>query len=244
MILEMEKKSLGRLKVEMVKMKIDSNLQVTYSKRRSGVFKEASELCTLWCCNWHHCLLTRQEGGEPIRHPIIRAIQILRTLISYYNGHSKANQQQKNKNSNTTKATRGRQKIQIKKLEDESSRQVIFSKRRNGLFKKASALFVLWGANIGIIVFSPKGKPFRFGHPNVDTILNRYLSGNSTLHDQDADSATTGTTPCFEEFNEECQEALEKLKEEKKRTKEIEEEKEERKSKGEFWWDEPIDNLG
>ena len=56
--------------------------------------------------------------------------------------------------------------------------------------------------------------------------------------------ATTGITPCFEEFNEECQEALEKLKEEKKRTKEIEEEKEERKSKGEFWWDEPIDNMG
>ncbi|XWS40352.1 hypothetical protein CRYUN_Cryun18bG0133700 [Craigia yunnanensis] len=149
-----------------------------------------------------------------------------------------------NKKSNTTKATRGRQKIQIKKLEDESSRQVTFSKRRNGLFKKASELCVLCGVNIGIIVFSPKGKPFCFGHPNVDAILDRYLSGNSSLHDQEADSATTGNPPCFEEFNEECQEALEKLQEEKKRTKKIEEEKEERKSKGEFWWDEPIDNIG
>ncbi|XVF00648.1 hypothetical protein REPUB_Repub04eG0019200 [Reevesia pubescens] len=152
-----------------------------------------------------------------------------------------ANNNKENKSSN--KATRGRQKIQIKKLEDESSRQVTFSKRRNGLFKKASELCVLCGANIGIIVFSPKGKPFCFGHPNVETILDRYLSGNPSL-DKDDNSATTRITPCFEEFNEERQEALEKLQEEKKRSKEIEEEKEERKSKGEFWWDEPIDNMG
>ncbi|XVE94087.1 hypothetical protein REPUB_Repub01dG0250600 [Reevesia pubescens] len=159
----------------------------------------------------------------------------------------KTNNNKENQNSNTssTKATRGRQKIQIKKLEDESSRQVTFSKRRNGLFKKASELCVLCGANIGIIVFSPKGKPFCFGHPNVDTILDRYLSGNPTLHDQeDHDLATTVNTPCFEEFNEECQEALEKLKEEKKRSKGIEEEKEERKNNGEFWWDESIENMG
>ncbi|XP_022762555.1 agamous-like MADS-box protein AGL61 [Durio zibethinus] len=149
-----------------------------------------------------------------------------------------------NKSSSTTKATRGRQKIQIKKLEDESSRQVTFSKRRNGLFKKASELCVLCGANIGIIVFSPKGKPFCFGHPNVETIVDRYLSGNPAMHDQEDGSATTGATPSFEEFNEECREALEKLQEEKKRTKEIEEEKEEKKNKGEFWWDEPIDDMG
>ncbi|XVE85236.1 hypothetical protein DITRI_Ditri17bG0075500 [Diplodiscus trichospermus] len=43
----MQKKSLGRQKIEMVKMKKDSNLQVTFSKRRSGLFKKASELCTL-----------------------------------------------------------------------------------------------------------------------------------------------------------------------------------------------------
>ncbi|XP_039019248.1 agamous-like MADS-box protein AGL62 [Hibiscus syriacus] len=134
----------------------------------------------------------------------------------------------------TTRATRGRQKIQIKKLENESSRQVTFSKRRNGLFKKASELCVLCGANIGIIVFSPKGKPFCFGHPNVDVILDRYLNGNPL---EDADIAS-----CFEEFNEECRETLEKLEVEKGRTKEIEKENEDKRNKGEFWWDEPIDN--
>ncbi|XP_022749235.1 agamous-like MADS-box protein AGL29 [Durio zibethinus] len=148
-------------------------------------------------------------------------------------------------NSNTTKVMRGRQKIQIKKLEDESSRQVTFSKRRNGLFKKASEFCVLCRANIGIIAFSPKGKPFCFGHPNVDIMLDRCLRGNPTLHVQDGgDSAASGITLCFVEFNEEFQEAWEKLQEEKNRIKEIEQEKEERKNEGEFWWDEPIDNMG
>ena len=104
------------------------------------------------------------------------------------------NHKKENKSSNTTKATRGRQKVEIKKLEDESIRQVTFSKRRNGIFKKASELCVLCGENIGIIVFSPKGKPFCFGHPNVDTILNRYLSGNPDLHEDDS---ATFRTPCF-----------------------------------------------
>ncbi|KAJ0010209.1 hypothetical protein Pint_33607 [Pistacia integerrima] len=43
----MVRKSKGRQKVEMVKMPNESNLQVTFSKRRSGLFKKASELCTL-----------------------------------------------------------------------------------------------------------------------------------------------------------------------------------------------------
>ncbi|XVE48643.1 hypothetical protein DITRI_Ditri01bG0018400 [Diplodiscus trichospermus] len=156
------------------------------------------------------------------------------------------NKSKENKGSSsrsTPKATKGRQKIQIKKIESGSSLQVTFSKRRTGLFKKASELCVLCGANIAIIVFSPSDKPYCFGHPNVDTVLDRFLSGNPDLHKED-DSATSGAMQCLEEINEERREALEKLQEEKKRSKEIEEEKEKRKSRGEFWWDEPTDNMG
>ncbi|PPS03693.1 hypothetical protein GOBAR_AA16982 [Gossypium barbadense] len=117
----------------------------------------------------------------------------------------------------TTKATRGRQKIPIKKLENESSRQVTFSKRRTGLFKKAIELCILCDCNIGIIVFSPKGKPFCFGHPNIDTILERYLSKNPN-HDDGLMMSGDDIAPCLEEFNEEIRETLEKLEEEKKRT--------------------------
>ncbi|TYI33988.1 hypothetical protein ES332_A04G171800v1 [Gossypium tomentosum] len=141
----------------------------------------------------------------------------------------------------TTKATRGRQKIPIKKLENESSRQVTFSKRRTGLFKKAIELCILCDCNIGIIVFSPKGKPFCFGHPDIDTILERYLSKNPN-HDDGLMMSGDDIAPCLEEFNEEIRETLEKLEEEKKRSKEIQKENEERKMKGLFWWDDPIDN--
>ncbi|TYJ38561.1 hypothetical protein E1A91_A05G451300v1 [Gossypium mustelinum] len=142
----------------------------------------------------------------------------------------------------TTKATRGRQKIPIKKLENESSRQVTFSKRRTGLFKKAIELCILCGCNICIIVFSPKGKPFCFGHPDIDTILERYLSKNPN-HDDGLMMSGDDIAPCLEEFNEEIRETLEKLEEEKKRSKEIQKEKEERKMRDCFAYAKALEEL-
>ncbi|KAG9138708.1 hypothetical protein Leryth_027225 [Lithospermum erythrorhizon] len=77
-------------------------------------------------------------------------------------------------NNDEKKATLGRRKIDIKKIEDKGSRQVTFTKRRKGLFTKASELCQLCGAEIAIIVTSQKGKLFTFGHPNVTPIINRY----------------------------------------------------------------------
>ncbi|KAI0500257.1 hypothetical protein KFK09_018467 [Dendrobium nobile] len=71
----------------------------------------------------------------------------------------------------------GRQKIAIKRIENEEARQVCFSKRRAGVFKKAIELSILCGAEIGIVVFSPAGKPFSFGHPSLDYITKRFLGG-------------------------------------------------------------------
>ncbi|KMZ66208.1 Agamous-like MADS-box protein AGL61 [Zostera marina] len=74
------------------------------------------------------------------------------------------------------KTSIGRQKIEIKKIENEEARQVCFSKRRTGLFKKASELSVLCGAEISVVVFSPAGKVFSFGHPSVDSVIDRYVA--------------------------------------------------------------------
>ncbi|GAU24321.1 hypothetical protein TSUD_49100 [Trifolium subterraneum] len=70
----------------------------------------------------------------------------------------------------------GRQKIEMKKISNESNLQVTFSKRRSGLFKKASEFCTLCGVDVALVVFSPSGKAFSFGHSNVDTVIDRYLS--------------------------------------------------------------------
>ncbi|KVH99521.1 Transcription factor, K-box, partial [Cynara cardunculus var. scolymus] len=60
----------------------------------------------------------------------------------------------------------GRGKIEVKRIENNTSRQVTFSKRRTGLLKKTHELSVLCDAQIGLIVFSSKGKLFEYTtHP-------------------------------------------------------------------------------
>ncbi|CAL0310430.1 unnamed protein product [Lupinus luteus] len=71
--------------------------------------------------------------------------------------------------------SKGRQKIEMKKMTNESNLQVTFSKRRNGLFKKASELCTLCGAQVALIVFSPAEKAFSFGDPSVSAVIDRYM---------------------------------------------------------------------
>ncbi|MBA0771364.1 hypothetical protein Gotri_019833, partial [Gossypium trilobum] len=56
----------------------------------------------------------------------------------------------------------GRGKIEIKKIENLNSRQVTFSKRRNGLLKKAKELSILCDAEVGVIIFSSTGKVYQW----------------------------------------------------------------------------------
>ena len=55
-----------------------------------------------------------------------------------------------------------REKIKIRKIDNVSARQVTFSKRRRGLFKKAEELSVLCDAEIALIIFSSTGKLFEY----------------------------------------------------------------------------------
>ncbi|XP_066395950.1 agamous-like MADS-box protein AGL29 [Miscanthus floridulus] len=79
-----------------------------------------------------------------------------------------------------------RRKFEIKPTENENARQVCFSKRRQGLFKKASEISILCGAMVGSVVFSSFGKSFSFGHPSIDDVVNRFL--NSVTPDGPASS--------------------------------------------------------
>nr|AYF60172.1 MADS-box protein VRN-P1 [Agropyron cristatum] len=69
----------------------------------------------------------------------------------------------------------GRGKVQLKRIENKINRQVTFSKRRSGLLKKAHEISVLCDAEVGLIIFSTKGKLYEFSTEScMDKILERY----------------------------------------------------------------------
>ncbi|XP_042472322.1 floral homeotic protein AGAMOUS-like [Zingiber officinale] len=68
----------------------------------------------------------------------------------------------------------GRGKIQIKRIENTTSRQVTFCKRRNGLLKKAYELSVLCDADVALIVFSGRGRLYEYATNSVRATIDRY----------------------------------------------------------------------
>lgn len=67
-----------------------------------------------------------------------------------------------------------REKIQIRKIDNATARQVTFSKRRRGLFKKAQELSILCDAEVGLVVFSATGKLFDFSSSSMKTIIEKH----------------------------------------------------------------------
>ncbi|XP_023643172.1 MADS-box protein AGL71 isoform X2 [Capsella rubella] len=67
-----------------------------------------------------------------------------------------------------------RGKIEIKRIENVTSRQVTFSKRRSGLFKKAHELSVLCDAQVATIVFSQSGRLYEYSSSEMEKIIERY----------------------------------------------------------------------
>jgi hypothetical protein len=67
-----------------------------------------------------------------------------------------------------------RGKTQMRRIENATSRQVTFSKRRNGLLKKAFELSVLCDAEVAIIIFSPRGKLYEFASFSMQETIERY----------------------------------------------------------------------
>ncbi|XP_050207857.1 agamous-like MADS-box protein AGL62 [Mercurialis annua] len=143
------------------------------------------------------------------------------------------------------KRTKGRQKIEIKPIEGKSNLQVTFSKRRAGLFKKASELSLLCGAQVAVLAFSPGKKVFAFGHPNADSVIDRYLNELGLNANSESNNLATGSNQLVvEQWNKEYEDAVKELEEEKKCLTMAEEWNRVRQSSGDggFWWDEPVDD--
>ncbi|PKA59503.1 MADS-box protein SVP [Apostasia shenzhenica] len=66
-----------------------------------------------------------------------------------------------------------REKIKIRKIDNATARQVTFSKRRRGLFKKAQELSILCDAEVGLIIFSSTGKLFQYSSSSMKDVIER-----------------------------------------------------------------------
>ncbi|XP_031379250.1 MADS-box protein SVP-like isoform X2 [Punica granatum] len=72
-----------------------------------------------------------------------------------------------------------RKRIEIKKIENLSARQVTFTKRRRGLIKKAHQLSTLCDAEIALIIFSSTGKLFEFSSSSTEQVIERHINLHS-----------------------------------------------------------------
>ncbi|KAH6835641.1 hypothetical protein C2S53_007675 [Perilla frutescens var. hirtella] len=120
------------------------------------------------------------------------------------------------------KKTLGRRKIEIKKIQMKTKLQVTFSKRRRGLFRKASELAILCGAQLAIVVRSPADKIFTFAHPSLEAVINRVGTSPPPMDD--------GSRTKYEE-------AIKMLEVERRRMMKKE------MIGGGFWWEEPFEGL-
>ncbi|KAJ7965812.1 MADS-box protein like, partial [Quillaja saponaria] len=90
-------------------------------------------------------------------------------------------------NSKNSRRWQGR-KIKIKKIDNITARQVTFSKRRRGLFKKAEELSVLCDAEVALIIFSATGKLFEYASTSMKDIVTRYNMHSNNLDKLDEPS--------------------------------------------------------
>ena len=126
---------------------------------------------------------------------------------------------------------KGRRRIEMKRVEENTKRLVTFSKRKAGLLRKASHLSLLCDSEIAVIVFSEKGKAFSSGYPHgAHSVIGRYLSGHSDRSPSAAESCKA---------RKEVEEAKKGLEKEKKVAADSDV-----TCEGSLWWERPIEDMG
>lgn len=97
------------------------------------------------------------------------------------NEHEIENEQQnENENENDdedeevstpSSAVGKRRKAPLKYIENTTRRHVTFAKRRHGIMKKAYELAVMTGANVLLLILSPKGLVYTFATPSLQPLI-------------------------------------------------------------------------
>ncbi|XP_030476887.2 agamous-like MADS-box protein AGL62 [Syzygium oleosum] len=134
---------------------------------------------------------------------------------------------------------RGRHdKRQIENVEDNF---ITFSKRRSSIYKKASELVTLCGSEVGVVIFSPAGKPYSFAHPSIDSVANRFLNQNPPQNDGVETLVESYRRIKIGELNQQYDELVDQVEADKKRAKELKQKTEARSGEGS--WEAPIEEL-
>ncbi|XP_068666311.1 agamous-like MADS-box protein AGL5 isoform X2 [Aristolochia californica] len=76
----------------------------------------------------------------------------------------------------------GRGKVELKRIENTTNRQVTFSKRRNGLLKKAFELSILCDAEVALVIFSATGKAYQYATNDIQSTISRYRDSVGIPH--------------------------------------------------------------
>lgn len=130
----------------------------------------------------------------------------------------------------------------MKLIKNEADRNITFAKRRSGIFKKASEISTLCGAQVGVVIFSSSGKPLSYANPSIESIANRFLN-QPEEDDETHPFMEIHRRMRLEKANKEYNQLktdLEAVKEKGKELKRLANEREEEKG----WWEAPIDELG
>ncbi|CAA7396928.1 unnamed protein product [Spirodela intermedia] len=94
----------------------------------------------------------------------------------------------------------GRGKIEIKRIENSTNRQVTFTKRKNGIIKKAKEISVLCNAQVYLVLFSSSGKMAELCSDNTTSVpiiptTSLYLS--VSLSDLSPERPPAGSPGCW-----------------------------------------------
>ncbi|KAI8551856.1 hypothetical protein RHMOL_Rhmol06G0219700 [Rhododendron molle] len=94
----------------------------------------------------------------------------------------------------------GRNKLPVRKIDNQTSRQVMYSKRKDAIVKKASELSVLCDTDVGLLMFSPTGRFTSFASDGrVEDIFLRFISRPDELKGG-SDFLKSGTAKPHEKF--------------------------------------------
>ncbi|KAL3739774.1 hypothetical protein ACJRO7_021104 [Eucalyptus globulus] len=137
--------------------------------------------------------------------------------------------------------TRGRQRNEMREIEKMEEKLVTFSKRKSGIYKKASELITLCGSEVGIVTFSPAGKPYSFSHPSIESIANRFHNQNPAQNEGVDTLVESHRRLRFGELSQRHDELVHQVKADKAQGKVLKQKTEARS--GEGWWEAPMDGL-